>query len=143
MSAEKECVCDICRYSASSPHTQRSSHAARSDETEEQESTPRPEPVALTDERDIIETIELALQRGYAPGDILNENSPIRDRIRACLHEPTRAALTSAPRGDPNMRRLTGLWRFGISVHPPTCKDFYAWLDVLDAAIDERAGRRP
>ncbi len=53
--------------------------------------------VALTDERDIIETIELALQRGYAPSDILDENSPIRDRIRAYLHEPTRAALTSAP----------------------------------------------
>lgn len=43
---------------------------------------------------------------------------------------------------DPNMRRLTALWRYGVPILPPTCKDYYAWLDVLDAAIDERVNRR-
>jgi hypothetical protein len=38
-------------------------------------------------------------------------------------------------------RRLTGLWRYGVAVLPPTCPDFYNWLDILDAAIDGRTSR--
>lgn len=52
-----------------------------------------------------------------------------------------REALKVPARSSVDMRRLTGLWRFGVAVLPPTCKDFYAWLDVLDAAIDERTSR--
>lgn len=32
---------------------------------------------------DIVQTIELGLKRGYTPADLLDENSPIRDRMRA------------------------------------------------------------
>lgn len=38
-----------------------------------------------SDLRDIIETIELGLTRGYTPAELLDENSPIRDRMRAVL----------------------------------------------------------
>lgn len=34
---------------------------------------------------DIAETIELGLKRGYTPAELLDENSPIRDRIRAVI----------------------------------------------------------
>lgn len=34
---------------------------------------------------EIVETIELGLKRGYTPSELLDENSPIRDRIRAAL----------------------------------------------------------
>lgn len=49
----------------------------------------------------------------------------------------------SVERSPADWRRLTGLWRFGVTVLPPACTDFYAWLDVLDAAIDERTNRMP
>lgn len=45
-------------------------------------------------------------------------------------------------RSSADWRRLTGLWRYGVAVCPPTCVDFYNWLAVLDAAIDERTNRR-
>lgn len=34
-----------------------------------------------TGAEDIVQTIKLALERGYTPAEILDENSPIRDRI--------------------------------------------------------------
>jgi hypothetical protein len=52
-------------------------------------------------------------------------------------------AQPSVERSSADWRRLTGLWRFGVTVLPPACTDFYAWLDVLDAAIDERTNRMP
>jgi hypothetical protein len=39
------------------------------------------------DPLDLVKTIALALERGYAPSDILDENSPIRDRIRLITEE--------------------------------------------------------
>lgn len=35
-----------------------------------------------SDAIDVVQTIDLALKRGYEAADILDENSPIRDRIR-------------------------------------------------------------
>jgi hypothetical protein len=50
--------------------------------------------IALVPEMlDLIETIELAMKRGYDPKDVLDENSPIRDRIRAVI------AATGVPHG--------------------------------------------
>jgi hypothetical protein len=43
---------------------------------------------------------------------------------------------------DPMLRRLTALWRYGVTVLPPSAPDFYVWLAELDTAIDERS-RRP
>ena len=67
-------------------------------------------------------------------------------------YEVVRAALAAAEQTDTappdasgrssaDWRRLTGLWRYGVTVCPPTCADFYNWLGVLDAAIDERTSR--
>lgn len=41
----------------------------------------------------ILEAIELGLQRGYTPAELLDENSPIRDRIRAVLALPPGSPL--------------------------------------------------
>lgn len=40
---------------------------------------------AAPDLLDIIETIAVALARGYTTADVLDENSPVRDRIRAVI----------------------------------------------------------
>lgn len=46
----------------------------------------------LNELRDIAATIELGLQRGYKPAELLDENSPVRDRIRAAIAKPTGGA---------------------------------------------------
>lgn len=56
-------------------------------------------------------------------------------------HSAQAKGAAQPDQADPNMGRLTALWRFGVSVLPPSAPDFYAWLDVLDAAIDERVNR--
>lgn len=48
--------------------------------------------IASPDLLEIIQTIELGLKRGYTPADLLDENSPVRDRIRAAIAAATEAA---------------------------------------------------
>lgn len=38
---------------------------------------------------DILQTIELGLKRKYTPAELLDENSPIRERIRASIAKVT------------------------------------------------------
>jgi len=38
---------------------------------------------------DILQTIELGLRRGYSAAELLDENSPVRDRIRAAIAKAT------------------------------------------------------
>lgn len=51
------------------------------------QSSPAPaaEPTGSAEMIDVLETIELGLARGYAPADLLDENSPVRDKIRAAI----------------------------------------------------------
>jgi len=44
---------------------------------------------AAPDLLDVAETIELGIKRGYTPAELLDENSPIRDRIRAAIAKAT------------------------------------------------------
>jgi ribosome modulation factor len=61
-------------------------------------------------------------------------------QLRDAWLDGWRAARASLEQAD--MRRFTGLWRWGINVLPPAqITDFYAWLALLDAAIDERTRR--
>jgi hypothetical protein len=46
--------------------------------------------------RDIAETIELGLKRGYTPAELLDENSPIRDRLRSAIAVVPEARADSA-----------------------------------------------
>lgn len=55
------------------------------------------------DPMDIIRTIALGLERGYTPAELLDENSPVRDRIRLALATPT-AAKAAPP--DEQLRTL-------------------------------------
>lgn len=57
------------------------------------DAAPVPAPDRAAELQDIVQTIELGLKRGYAPSDLLDENSPIRDRMRAV------AAGVNAPDG--------------------------------------------
>src|SRR4051812_18454356 len=71
--------------------------------------------------------------------------------------DDARAALATKPAEQPgrsseDWRRLTGIWRYGESVLPHSgfSKDFYVWLALLDARINdrtshptERAGKSP
>jgi len=65
---------------------------------------------------------------------------------RACVCQAwelmERVRAEPPERIDPMLRRLTALWRYGVTVLPPSAPDFYVWLAELDTAIDERS-RRP
>lgn len=47
------------------------------------DASPVPSPDQGAELLDIIQTIELGLTRGYTPADLLDENSPVRDRMRS------------------------------------------------------------
>ena len=54
----------------------------------------------LESARDIVQTIALAMQRGYAPSEILDENSPIAERIFAeatALRQSQWSTVDTAP----------------------------------------------
>jgi hypothetical protein len=85
------------------------------------------------------------LQR-FAWSDVGPVPDPNGKWVRTSLAElyatkPEPGAGSPTDRTSADWRRLTGLWRYGVSVLPPTMTDFYGWLGFLDAAIDERTGR--
>lgn len=50
----------------------------------------------------ICEAIELGLRRGYTPAELLDENSPIRDRIRVVAARFISSVLPATPPQEPN-----------------------------------------
>jgi hypothetical protein len=51
---------------------------------------------------DIVQTIELGLQRGYTPAELLDENSPIRDRMRNACEQSIAAVAPAEPVHQPS-----------------------------------------
>ena len=69
--------------------------------------TPSPWPqTPLAELLDIVQTIELGLTRGYTPAELLDENSPVRDRIRAAI--AAHAGSTCEDEGCPHYGRPHG-----------------------------------
>jgi hypothetical protein len=68
----------------------------------------------------------------------------VRDFARAIRAEGS-ATDSPAERKSEDWRRLTGLWRYGARVlpHPKLSGDFYAWLAMLDALINDATGAQP
>jgi hypothetical protein len=62
-----------------------------------------------------------------------NDSAHVVDYCIGCL----KGNLAATP--DPNMRRLTGLWRYGRDVLPTAHVDFYGFLNQLDNLIDGKA----
>lgn len=55
----------------------------------------------MTTPLELLRTIAVALERGYSPAEILDENSPLRDELRRLIASPQGQGSGKAPRIGP------------------------------------------